>query len=31
LEEVKEAKTTLVYVMDKSGNEEPVWLRNRRC
>lgn len=30
LEEVKGQKTTLVYVMDKSGNEEPVWLRSRK-
>jgi hypothetical protein len=30
LEEVRDQKTTLVYVMDKSGNEEPVWLKNRK-
>jgi len=29
LEQMQESKTTLVYVMDKSGTEEPVWLKSR--
>jgi hypothetical protein len=27
--QTQDSKTTLVYVMDKSGEEEPVWLKSR--